>query len=95
MREYEEKAVSLALNRPKLQALTNKLKAARLHCPLFDTERWVRFDVVNLKFFLITIYIAFKREKCSTFTILAGKEFGKSLSQNVESALLGQVPPAF
>ncbi|GMN25847.1 hypothetical protein TIFTF001_001078 [Ficus carica] len=42
MREYEEKAVSLALNRPKLQALTNKLKAARLHCPLFDTERWVR-----------------------------------------------------
>ncbi|XP_024025154.1 probable UDP-N-acetylglucosamine--peptide N-acetylglucosaminyltransferase SEC [Morus notabilis] len=42
MKEYEEKAVYLALNRPKLQALTNKLKAARLHCPLFDTERWVR-----------------------------------------------------
>ncbi|KAJ6291970.1 hypothetical protein OIU76_023959 [Salix suchowensis] len=42
MKEYEEKAVSLALNRPKLQSLTNRLKAARLTCPLFDTERWVR-----------------------------------------------------
>ncbi|KAK1293904.1 putative UDP-N-acetylglucosamine--peptide N-acetylglucosaminyltransferase SEC [Acorus calamus] len=42
MKEYEEKAVSLALNRPKLQALTNKLKAVRLTCPLFDTARWVR-----------------------------------------------------
>lgn len=40
-REYEEKAVSLALNRPKLQALTNKLKAVRMTCPLFDTARWV------------------------------------------------------
>ncbi|XP_059448437.1 probable UDP-N-acetylglucosamine--peptide N-acetylglucosaminyltransferase SEC [Corylus avellana] len=42
MKEYEEKAVSLALNRPKLQELTNRLKAARLTCPLFDTARWVR-----------------------------------------------------
>ncbi|GAV69747.1 TPR_7 domain-containing protein/TPR_11 domain-containing protein/Glyco_transf_41 domain-containing protein [Cephalotus follicularis] len=42
MKEYEEKAVSLALYRPKLQALTNKLKAVRLSCPLFDTSRWVR-----------------------------------------------------
>ncbi|KAF6166421.1 hypothetical protein GIB67_034972 [Kingdonia uniflora] len=42
MKEYEEKAVSLAVNRPKLQALTNKLKASRLTCPLFDTSRWVR-----------------------------------------------------
>ncbi|XVF30952.1 hypothetical protein REPUB_Repub16aG0103500 [Reevesia pubescens] len=42
MKEYEERAVSLALNRPKLQALTNKLKEARLTCPLFDTARWVR-----------------------------------------------------
>ncbi|KAL0358434.1 UNVERIFIED_CONTAM: putative UDP-N-acetylglucosamine--peptide N-acetylglucosaminyltransferase SEC [Sesamum angustifolium] len=42
MKEYEEKAVSLALNRPKLQDLTNRLKAARLTCPLFDTARWVR-----------------------------------------------------
>lgn len=41
-KEYEEKAVSLALNRPKLQDLTNRLKAARLTCPLFDTVRWVR-----------------------------------------------------
>nr|XP_016512244.1 PREDICTED: probable UDP-N-acetylglucosamine--peptide N-acetylglucosaminyltransferase SEC [Nicotiana tabacum] len=42
MKEYEEKAVSLALNRPKLQDLTNRLKAVRLSCPLFDTGRWVR-----------------------------------------------------
>ncbi|XP_051116710.1 probable UDP-N-acetylglucosamine--peptide N-acetylglucosaminyltransferase SEC [Andrographis paniculata] len=42
MKEYEERAVSLALNRGKLQDLTNRLKAARLSCPLFDTQRWVR-----------------------------------------------------
>ncbi|KAK2980440.1 hypothetical protein RJ640_013994 [Escallonia rubra] len=42
MKEYEEKAVSLALNRPKLQGLTDRLKASRLTCPLFDTARWVR-----------------------------------------------------
>ncbi|KDP23757.1 hypothetical protein JCGZ_23590 [Jatropha curcas] len=42
MKEYEERAVSLALNRSKLQALTNKLKAVRMSCPLFDTARWVR-----------------------------------------------------
>jgi protein O-GlcNAc transferase len=44
MKEYEEKAVSLALNRPKLQALTNKLKAVRMTCPLFDTKRWVSLN---------------------------------------------------
>ncbi|CAA2958072.1 probable UDP-N-acetylglucosamine--peptide N-acetylglucosaminyltransferase SEC [Olea europaea subsp. europaea] len=42
MKDYEEKAVSLALNRTKLQDLTNRLKASRLTCPLFDTARWVR-----------------------------------------------------
>ncbi|KAJ4946666.1 hypothetical protein NE237_005541 [Protea cynaroides] len=42
MKEYEEKAVLFAENPPKLQALTNKLKAARLTCPLFDTQQWVR-----------------------------------------------------
>ncbi|KAK7269108.1 hypothetical protein RIF29_21824 [Crotalaria pallida] len=42
MKEYEERAVSLALNRPKLQSLTDKLKAVRMTCPLFDTARWVR-----------------------------------------------------
>lgn len=41
MTEYEERAVSLALNRPKLQDLTNRLNAVRLSCPLFDTARWV------------------------------------------------------
>ncbi|GAB2210029.1 hypothetical protein Droror1_Dr00015279 [Drosera rotundifolia] len=42
MREYEEKAVSLALDKPKLQDLRKKLKAARMTCPLFDTVRWVK-----------------------------------------------------
>eukprot|EP00252_Welwitschia_mirabilis_P008351 TRINITY_DN2015_c0_g1_i1.p1 TRINITY_DN2015_c0_g1~~TRINITY_DN2015_c0_g1_i1.p1 ORF type:complete len:985 (+),score=144.77 TRINITY_DN2015_c0_g1_i1:551-3505(+) len=42
MQEYEERAVSLALNPSKLKALTTKLKTARLTCPLFDTARWVR-----------------------------------------------------
>ncbi|KAH0641311.1 hypothetical protein KY285_037897 [Solanum tuberosum] len=42
MKEYEEKAVLLALNRPKLKNLTNRLKAVRMSCPLFDTARWVR-----------------------------------------------------
>ncbi|GKV07184.1 hypothetical protein SLEP1_g18985 [Rubroshorea leprosula] len=42
IKEYEERAVSLALNRPKLHALTNKLKSVRMTCPLFDTLRWVR-----------------------------------------------------
>ncbi|ERN10036.1 hypothetical protein AMTRI_Chr06g194830 [Amborella trichopoda] len=41
LKEYEEKAVFFAENRPRLQALTNKLKAARMTCPLFDTARWV------------------------------------------------------
>jgi len=42
MQEYEEKAVSLALSPSRLQALTAKLRAVRLTCPLFDTARWVR-----------------------------------------------------
>ncbi|KAI4354298.1 hypothetical protein L6164_003173 [Bauhinia variegata] len=40
MKKYEERAISLALNRPKLQAFTNKLKAIRMTCPLFETARW-------------------------------------------------------
>ncbi|EES06819.1 probable UDP-N-acetylglucosamine--peptide N-acetylglucosaminyltransferase SEC [Sorghum bicolor] len=42
MKEYEDRAVDLALNPVKLQALTNKLKEVRMTCPLFDTARWVR-----------------------------------------------------
>lgn len=42
LEEYEEKAVSLAMNKPKLQALTKELRASRLTCPLFDTMRWVK-----------------------------------------------------
>lgn len=42
-KEYEDRAVELATNPAKLQALTNKLKEVRLTCPLFDTARWVRF----------------------------------------------------
>ncbi|KAG1331547.1 putative UDP-N-acetylglucosamine--peptide N-acetylglucosaminyltransferase SEC [Cocos nucifera] len=41
MKEYEDKAVALAQNSSKLEALTNKLKEARMTCPLFDTRRWV------------------------------------------------------
>jgi predicted O-linked N-acetylglucosamine transferase (SPINDLY family) len=41
MKEYEDRAVDLALNPAKLQALTNKLKEVRMTCPLFDTARWV------------------------------------------------------
>ncbi|KAJ0793224.1 putative protein O-GlcNAc transferase [Helianthus annuus] len=41
MQEYEDRAVSLALNPAKLQDLTNRLKQSRLSCPLFDTSRWV------------------------------------------------------
>lgn len=40
--EYEERAVSLALNPCQLQSLRDQLKAVRLTCPLFDTARWVK-----------------------------------------------------
>uniref|UniRef100_A0A0D9V9G9 protein O-GlcNAc transferase n=1 Tax=Leersia perrieri TaxID=77586 RepID=A0A0D9V9G9_9ORYZ len=42
LEEYEERAVSLAENPVKLETLTNKLKAVRMTCPLFDTARWVK-----------------------------------------------------
>ncbi|XP_066307813.1 probable UDP-N-acetylglucosamine--peptide N-acetylglucosaminyltransferase SEC isoform X2 [Miscanthus floridulus] len=42
LKEYEERAVFLATHPSKLQALTNRLKAVRMTCPLFDTSRWVR-----------------------------------------------------
>ncbi|KAL7615458.1 hypothetical protein Lser_V15G06221 [Lactuca serriola] len=42
MKEYEERAVYLALNRSKLEELKSKLKLSRLTCPLFDTSRWVK-----------------------------------------------------
>ncbi|KAG8054227.1 hypothetical protein GUJ93_ZPchr0001g30703 [Zizania palustris] len=42
LEEYEERAVSLAENPSKLEVLTNKLKAVRRTCPLFDTARWVK-----------------------------------------------------
>ncbi|CAD6228530.1 unnamed protein product [Miscanthus lutarioriparius] len=38
LKEYEERAVFLATNPSKLQALTNRLKAVRMTCPLFDTS---------------------------------------------------------
>lgn len=50
MKEYEEKAVDLAQNRHKLQALCIKLKAVRQTCPLFDTERWVFFPTLICTF---------------------------------------------
>ncbi|XP_042463676.1 probable UDP-N-acetylglucosamine--peptide N-acetylglucosaminyltransferase SEC [Zingiber officinale] len=42
LKEYEERAVGLAENPVRLQALSSRLKAARMTCPLFDTKRWVR-----------------------------------------------------
>ncbi|KAK1412024.1 hypothetical protein QVD17_32961 [Tagetes erecta] len=41
MKEYEDRAVYLALNPGKLQDLRERLKSSRLSCPLFDTSRWV------------------------------------------------------
>ena len=95
MKEYEEKAVSLALNRSKLQALTNKLKAARMTCPLFDTERWV--CIIVFVFFLTCHHVHLKKDNFlkAVTTTSAGKEFGEVLFQNVESALLGSTSPAF
>ena len=40
--EYEEMAVSLAADRPRLAALTERLNANRLTMSLFDTERFAR-----------------------------------------------------
>lgn len=48
--EYEETAVMYATNPGKLKAVTEKLRAERLTCPLFDTKRWVR--TVKEAFFL-------------------------------------------
>ncbi|KAK3162826.1 hypothetical protein QOZ80_1BG0094300 [Eleusine coracana subsp. coracana] len=42
LKEYEERAVFLANDPLKLQALTNRLKAFRMTCLLFDTARWVK-----------------------------------------------------
>lgn len=53
MKEYEDKAVFLALNPLKLLALRNKLKAARFTCPLFDTARWVKKTSYGQYFIII------------------------------------------
>lgn len=42
MVEYEELAVELATNRPKLAAIRAQIEASRYKNALFDTERWVR-----------------------------------------------------
>lgn len=48
--EYEELAVNLALNPPKLRALREKVARNRLTEPLFDTPKWIRdFDRLVLK----------------------------------------------
>ena len=38
----QERGVELGLNHGKRLALRERLKRARLTCPLFDTQRWVR-----------------------------------------------------
>ncbi len=40
-REYEDRAVELGLDGAQRGALRQRLEAARLSCPLFDTEKWV------------------------------------------------------
>eukprot|EP01025_Chloroclados_australasicus_P009187 TRINITY_DN13536_c0_g2_i1.p1 TRINITY_DN13536_c0_g2~~TRINITY_DN13536_c0_g2_i1.p1 ORF type:complete len:949 (-),score=123.37 TRINITY_DN13536_c0_g2_i1:1866-4712(-) len=40
--EYEERAVMLGLDHQMRLDLRSRLKARRLGCPLFDTEKWVR-----------------------------------------------------
>jgi len=41
MAEYEERAVTLGVDHAARETLRADLKAARLTCPLFDTDRWV------------------------------------------------------
>ncbi|KAG6529291.1 hypothetical protein ZIOFF_011488 [Zingiber officinale] len=48
LKEYEERAVGLAENPVRLQALSSRLKAARMTCPLFDTKRWVKLNPIKL-----------------------------------------------
>jgi len=40
--DYEEMAVSLAADRPRLAALTERLNANRMTMSLYDTERFAR-----------------------------------------------------
>lgn len=40
--EYEELAVTLALDMDKLWELRKRLEDGRETCPLFDTRRWVK-----------------------------------------------------
>ncbi|KAE8713853.1 Detected protein of confused Function [Hibiscus syriacus] len=42
MKDYEEGVVEFALNRPRLQSLTSKLKEVCMTWSLFDTARWVQ-----------------------------------------------------
>lgn len=42
LEQYEERAWQLAQNRHELLALRQHLQQQRLHCPLFDTERYTR-----------------------------------------------------
>lgn len=92
MKDYEEKAVSLALNRTKLQDLTNRLKAARLTCPLFDTARWVSDVTYSFSYesamdaqIVLSSFFLF---------LFPGEEFGAFLFQDVESLLLRSTSPA-
>lgn len=99
MKEYEEKAVSLALNNAKLQDVTNRLKAARLTCPLFDTKRWV--STTQLFFCILSIIILYENGclhllSCNlkTWGFISGEKFGAFLLQDVESVLLRPAPAA-
>lgn len=41
-REYEELAVELGTNHAKRRNLSQRLKAVRMSCSLFDTTQWIR-----------------------------------------------------
>lgn len=66
LKEYEEKAVSLALDRPKLQDLSNKLKAARMTCPLFDTPRWVSIHLCLITMEILFLFLCHYLSKYSS-----------------------------
>jgi hypothetical protein len=83
LKEYEERAVFLATNPSKLQTLTNRLKAVRMTCPLFDTARWV-----TLQSCFCSIPYLFRVGNFTFVKKFAGKESGQGIFENVGPALL-------
>jgi len=53
--EYEELAVELGTNHAKRRNLSQRLKGARMSCPLFDTTQWIR-DLEKVYFHMWEIH---------------------------------------